>query len=226
MNRFKVHCNHILHDHKIDQIQMSVEDMLDMTPHELSEGFEIFEIFDEVMADNATVFEDLFDEKSSSDDEYYSTYDLTNLGMTTCPSTVYTPYTQEDYTTSESEMTLQEENTMDYTVEKKEVPAIKTSDLPGEVLENTCLVIDASKNVNLTVPSNCDADKLKDIINSVEPIPEQDRATNAKLGLASIAELQKRGIDLPVYVDTSTNINIEFEDVMSSNIFDTTFTEK
>lgn len=146
--------------------------------------------------------------------------------MTTCPSTVYTPYTQEDYTTSESGMTLQEENTMDYTVEKKEVPAIKTSDLPSEVLENTCLVIDASKNVNLTVPSNCDADKLKDIINSVEPIPEQDRATNAKIGIASTVELQKRGIDLPVYVDTSTNINIEFEDVMSSNIFDTTFTEK
>ena len=100
---------------------------------------------------------------------------------------------------------------MDY--EKKEVPAVKTSSLPSEVLENTCLVIDASKNVNLTVPSNCDADKLKDIISSVEPLPEQDRATNAKIGIASIAELQKRGIDLPVYVDTSTNINIEFNTV-------------
>ena len=227
MNRFKVHCNHILHDHKIDQIQMSVEDMLDMTPHELSEGFEIFEIFDEVMADNATVFEELFDEKNSSDDEYYSTYDLTNLEMTRCPSTVYyTSDTYEETIIPEPKNALQEENTMDYTVEKKEVPAVKTASLPSEVLENTCLVIDASKNVNLTVPSNCDADKLKDIINSVEPIPEQDRATNAKIGIASIAELQKRGIDLPVYVDTSTNINIEFEDVMSSNIFDTTFTEK
>ena len=129
MNRFKVHCNHILHDHKLDQIQMSVEDIMDLTVHEMSEGFEIFEIFDEVMADSATVFEDLFDEKDTSDDEFYSAYDLTNLGMTTCPSTVYyTPYTQEDYITPESEMTLQEENTMDYTVEKKEVPAIRTSD--------------------------------------------------------------------------------------------------
>lgn len=220
LNRFKVHCNRILNEHKLDQIQMSVEDMLDMTPHELSDGFEIFEIFEEVMADSATVFEDLFDENSSSDDEYYSAYDLTNLGMTICPSTVIS----EETIIPEPKSALQEENTMDY--EKKEVPAVKTSSLPSEVLENTCLVIDASKNVNLTVPSNCDADKLKDIISSVEPLPEQDRATNAKIGIASIAELQKRGIDLPVYVDTSTNINIEFNDVMSSDIFETTFTEK
>ncbi|SHM40523.1 relaxase/mobilization nuclease domain-containing protein [Ruminococcus flavefaciens] len=227
LNRFKVHCNHILHEHNLEQIQMSVEDMLDITPHELSEGFEIFEIFDEVIADNATVFEELFDEKNTSDDEYYSAYDLTNLGMTTCPSTVYyTSATYEETIIPEPKSTLQEGNTMDYTIEKKEVPALKTSSLPSEVLENTCLVIDASKNVNFTVPSNCDEDKLKDIINSVEPIPEHDRATNAKIGIASIAELQKRGIDLPVYVDTSTNINIEFDDVMSSDIFDTTFTEK
>ena len=227
LNRFKVHCNHILHKHKLDQIQMSVEDMLDMTPHELSEGFEIFEIFEEVMADNATVFEDLFDEKSSSDDEYYSGYDLTNLGMTTCPSTVYyTSDTYENIIIPEPESALQEENTMDYPVEKKEGPAVKTSNLPSEVLENTCLVIDASKNVNLTVPSNYDTDKLKDIINSVEPISEQDRATNAKMGIASIAELQKRSIDLPVYVDTSTNINIEFDDVMKSDIIDVPYNEE
>ena len=60
LNRLKVHCNHILNDHCLDQIQMSPEDMLDTAPHDLSDGFEAFEIFDETMMDKAVFFEDLY----------------------------------------------------------------------------------------------------------------------------------------------------------------------
>ena len=62
LNRLKVHCNYILNDHCLDQIQMSPEDMLDTAPHDLSDGFEAFEIFDEIMMDKAVFFEDLYDE--------------------------------------------------------------------------------------------------------------------------------------------------------------------
>ena len=62
LNRLKVHCNHILNDHCLDQIQISPEDMLGTAPHDLSDGFEAFEIFDEIMMDKAVFFEDLYDE--------------------------------------------------------------------------------------------------------------------------------------------------------------------
>ena len=115
---------------------------------------------------------------------------------------------------------------MDYIVDKKEVPMINAVNLPNKILGNNSLVMDASKNVDLTVDGKCDIDRLNDLINNIRLISEQERAAIARTGIVSIAEFQKRGIELTEYVDTSTNINIDFEDLMSSDIFDTTFTEK
>ena len=78
LNRLKVHCNHILNDHCLDQIQMSPEDMLDTAPHDLSDGFEAFEIFDEIMMDKAVFFEDLYDEALFTQHDSAPSYDYNN----------------------------------------------------------------------------------------------------------------------------------------------------
>ena len=172
LNRLKVHCNHILNDHCLDQIQMSPEDMLDTAPHDLSDGFEAFEIFDEIMMDKAVFFEDLYDEAL---------------------------FTQHD--------------------------SAPSSDYNNNI---SFSLLNISGNVNFRVPSSCNKSQLADLINNVTPVSEQERVHNAKIGIGALAELKNRGYDMPVYVDNSININITFDDLLSSDIdiIDARFTEE
>ena len=172
LNRLKVHCNHILNDHCLDQIQMSPEDMLDTAPHDLSDGFEAFEIFDEIMMDKAVFFEDLYDEAL---------------------------FTQHD--------------------------SAPSSDYNNNI---SFSLLNISGNVNFRVPSSCNKSQLADLINNVTPVSEQERVHNAKIGIGALAELKKHNYDIPVYVDNSTNINITFDDLLSSDIdiIDARFTEE
>ncbi|WP_019680733.1 relaxase/mobilization nuclease domain-containing protein [Ruminococcus flavefaciens] len=218
LNRFKVHCNNILQNHNLDLIRMPTAEMLDLIPHDISEGFNICEIFDEVMADNAKVFEDLYDNSSSTYDEN-SSYDTCDFSMFSfyAPRS-YRPY--KAYTSPKPNKITKEVNSMDYFKKTQDLPATDTPQLPDTILNETGLTLNCSNNLNFIVPDGYSKEQLSDIINSVEPVSKEDKVFNAKLGIGSKAELQNRGLDTPVYVDTSTNINIIFDSVLESDIVD------
>lgn len=220
LNRLKVHCNHILNDHCLDQIQMSPEDMLDTAPHDLSDGFEAFEIFDETMMDKAVFFENLYgealftqhDSAPSSDYNNNISFSLLNISGNDSNNTFEYP-TMQDLKTAHQEV-----NTMENNEDNKTLSTLSTSQLPKQILNNNGLIMDFSKNVNFRVPSSCNKSQLADLINNVTPVSEQERVHNAKIGIGALAELKNRGYDMPVYVDNSTNINITFDDLLSSDI--------
>lgn len=72
LNRFKLHCNHVFTNHKLDPIRKATEAMLDTGIHNISEGFDFLELFDEIMADKASSLSDLFNDTSD-----YSSYSCT-----------------------------------------------------------------------------------------------------------------------------------------------------
>ena len=228
LNRLKVHCNHILNDHSLDQIQMSPEDMLDTTSHYLSDGFDAFEIFDEIMTDKSRIFEDLHDEAQSTQHDSYHTYDYGSRISFSFPALLGydSNNTFEHPATHELNTAHQEVNTMENKEDNKALSTPSTSQLPEQILDNNGLMLDCSKNITFRVPSDCDKSQLADLINNVAPVSEHERVHNTKMGIGALAELKKRGYDMPVYVDNSTNINITFDDVLDSNIIDLPFTEE
>lgn len=221
LNRFKLHCDHVFTDYGLDPIGKPAETMIDPVVHEMSEGFDCLEIYDEILADKARIFDDLYDEQNSTTIEDDTSSDYIAYKAASLPITTgYYNYNKEQ------EIAHEEENNMEYTEENNTLPTLNNSQLPDQSVHTSGLIIDCSRNVNLKVPSNYNNSQISDLINSVEPVSEQDRAYNAKIGIGSLAELRNRGCDVPVYVNNSTNINVVFDDIMnsSSDIFDAPFT--
>lgn len=222
LNRFKVHCNHVFNEYGLDIIKMQTEAMMDNVKHYISDGFECVELFEKIVSDKATVIknqkvEENTSQCTSSPVNDYCCFDPSEYSaFAEYENTNIFEYLQEQ----DNKNYLQEVKTMDNTQVNQELPSIAAPQLPDTTLSKTGLTLDCSKNVNIIVPNDYSKDQLADLINSVEPVSEQDRAFNAKLGIGSEAELQNRGFEIPVYVDSSTNINITFDSVMNSNIFD------
>lgn len=72
LNRFKVHCNHVFDKYGLDPIGKSVDMMLDTVVHEISEGFDCLELFDEIMADKAISLSDLYKEPVAEHQPLYT----------------------------------------------------------------------------------------------------------------------------------------------------------
>ena len=62
LNRFKLHCNNEFAKNGLDPIGKPTEMMMDTVVHEMSEGFDCLELFDEIMADKASSLSDLYSE--------------------------------------------------------------------------------------------------------------------------------------------------------------------
>ncbi len=72
LNRFKMHCNHVFDKYGLDPIGKSVDMMLDTVVHEISEGFDCLELFDEIMADKAISLSDLYKEPVAEHQPLYT----------------------------------------------------------------------------------------------------------------------------------------------------------
>lgn len=226
LNRFKLQCNHVFSEYGLDLIRKPAETLTDTTVHELCDGFECLELFDEVMADKAAGLADLFVEPAVSSRDYEPQSSICWSRSTMWPDI---PFMRDfdriisepaEYITTPDDYNIKEESVLN-TKSTQELPSVTTDQLPAEFNSATPgLTLNCSRNINISFPADADTNKLADLVNSVEPLPETDRAFNTKLGIAATAELQNRGYDIPVTVDCSTNINMMFEDVMRSSIID------
>ena len=109
---------------------------------------------------------------------------------------------------------------MNYPTQKNDLPAVNTDQLPAVNDSNSGLSVDYSRNINMTVPNSWSSKQLADFVNRIEPIPEHERAFNAKVGDALTSDLHSRGVDTPVHISSGVNINLTFDSVMSSTIID------
>lgn len=223
LNLFKVHCNHVLSDYNLDQIRKQTEDMIDNVIHNISNGFDCLEIFDEIMADKASALSDLFDESSSNkqsysyqesyEPDYY--YFSANIDL------------RNNYSPAISNtQRYQEVKSMNNSEDNKNLPTINTEQLPTTSDSTPGLNLDYSKNVNISVPKHWEPKQVADLINNLESPPESERAYNAKIGDAVTSDLYSRGNAISVNVDSSFNINIGFDDILSSDIIDIPYEEK
>lgn len=229
LNLFKLHCNHVFSEYSLDHIRKQTDDMIDNVIHNISDGFDCLEIFDEIMADKASALSDLFDEPSNAlstssnkysysyqesyePDYYYFSANI-NLRNNYSPAINNVPGYQEVKSMNNIEIS-------------KNLPTTNTEQFPTTAEPLPELNIDYSKNVNITVPKHWEPKQVADFINNLESPSESERAYNAKIGDAVTSDLYSRGNAIPVNVDSSFNINIGFDDILSSDIIDIPYEEK
>ncbi len=240
LNRFKLHCNHVFSEYGLDQIRRSADEMVSAITHELSEGFDCLEIFDEIIADKASVLSAL------CKDDAELIPDTVGLDMgyqsrnthrhPTDYSDITSDYNCRRYFGNSALFggnpplparhkpikpnPTKEEQPMNYPTQKNDLPAVNTDQLPAVNDSNSGLSVDYSRNINMTVPNSWSSKQLADFVNRIEPIPEHERAFNAKVGDALTSDLHSRGVDTPVHISSGVNINLTFDSVMSSTIID------
>lgn len=230
LNRFKVHCNHVFTKYGLDPIGSSIDAMIDTVVHEMSEGFTCLELFDEIMADKASIFNDLSTEEPSLPKNDRITVKYVDNNSRKSPDypvyrssnsfgfNQYNSYPQASYSGS----SFQEEKIMNnYNNTPQVMPAAVNPQLPELTPNNNipavsynsttpCVTLDNSRNINLEVPDNCNPQELSSLINNIQPMSDAEKTFNAKLGVAATAELNRYGYQIPVYVDNSTNINVSY----------------
>ncbi len=226
LNRLKLHCNHILADYGLDQIRQSDDSMLEAVAHDLSEGFDCLELFDEIMADKASALADLCDDPSESMPIVKST--------TSGQSSGYIPYSyyfsandpaRNSYL-KKSYKNDQEVKYMNNTKNNQELPAVSVEHLPSVDSTTPGLYVEFAKEVNMTVPKSWNSQQVAEFVNDVNSVPAQERAFDAKIGDALFTDMKSHGIDAPVGVRSLVKLNLSFDDVMESNIIDIPYSEE
>lgn len=226
LNRLKLHCNHILADYGLDQIRQSDDSMLEAVAHDLSEGFDCLELFDEIMADKASALADLCDDPSESMPIVKST--------TSGQSSGYIPYSyyfsandpaRNSYL-KKSYKNDQEVKYMHNTKNNQELPAVSVEHLPSVDSTTPGLYVEFAKEVNMTVPKSWNYQQVAEFVNDVNSVPAQERAFDAKIGDALFTDMKSHGIDAPVGVRSLVKLNLSFDDVMESNIIDIPYSEE
>lgn len=229
LNLFKLHCNHVFSEYSLDQIRKQTDDMINNVIHNISDGFDCLEIFDEIMADKASALSDLFDEPSNalstSSNKYSYSYQESyepDYYYFSVSANFSNNYPQAINSTQR----YQEVKSMNNSEGNKNLPIINTEQLPTTSEPTPGLNIDYSKNVNITVPKHWEPKQVADFINNLESPSESERAYNAKIGDAVTSDLYSRGNAIPVNIDSSFNINIGFDNILSSDIIDIPYVEK
>jgi len=226
LNRLKLHCNHILADYGLDQIRQSDDSMLEAVAHDLSEGFDCLELFDEIMADKASALADLCDDPSESMPIIKSTSRSQNSG--------YTPYSYYFSANDPTRYSYLQKNYknnpevkyMNNTKNNQELPAVSVEQLPSLDSATPGLYVEFGKEVNMTVPKSWSHQQVSEFVNSIDTLPPSEKAYNAKIGDALFTDLKSRGIEAPVGISSIVKLNLSFDDVMESNIIDIPYSEE
>lgn len=226
LNRFKLRCNNEFAEYGLDPIGKPTEMMMDTVVHEMSEGFDCLELFDEVMADKASALADLCNDPSDSmpiainlenwhNSEYTPNYYYFSANDSTRNS-----YLQKSYKNN------QEEKYMNNIKNNQELPAVSVEQLPSLDSATPGLYVDFGKEVNMTIPKSWSHQDVSEFVNSIDTLPPSEKAYNAKIGEALFTDMKSRGIEAPVGISSIVKLNLSFDDVMESNIIDIPYSEE
>lgn len=227
LNRFKLHCSHVFTNHKLDPIRKATEAMLDTEMHNISEGFDFLEIFNEIMADKASSLSDLFDDPSD-----YSSYSRTpNMnGYCTYAPTQDRNYFNPDTPKSRTNIIIYPDGSWGVPSTFTEIDAwilrfMDTSTMlipPHQYHRQTryscpvtakqffspTFIIDNHLEYNIRIESEDELPKVIAILSGIRPMSESEKIFNTKLGIAAEAQLNNLKCKANVSVDNSTKVNI------------------
>lgn len=235
LNRFKVHCNHIFAKYGLDMIGKPVEAMMDNVIHDLSEGFDCLELFDEIMADKAISLSDLYKDPVSQDTHIPSyNYEYTSSNG----YNVYSPADSKRYFNPDAPkpwdriaiypdgswgIPSRPINDMDSWLMKFMAPEdrqkiltffphhqyYRRQEISGkQFTNNPNLFLNNRFEINVLVDSEAEHDMVIAVLNKLRHIAEAERAYNTKLGVASVAQLDHLGVAANVTPDNSTTLNV------------------
>lgn len=232
LNRFKLHCNHVFDKYGLDLIGKPVEMMIDSVVHEMSEGFECLELFDEIMADKASSLSDLYKEPVAERQPLY-TPEYTRGDCVVCAPTQTRNYFNPDapkpwcriiiYPDGSWGIPTSPINDMDSWLMKFMAPEdrqkiltffphhqyYRRQEISGkQFTNNPNLFLNNRFEINVLVDSEAECDMVIAVLNKLRHIAEAERAYNTKLGVASVAQLDHLSVAANVTTDNSTTLNV------------------
>ena len=232
LNRFKLHCNHIFDKYGLDLIGKPVEMMIDTVVHEVSEGFDCLELFDEIIADKASSLSDLYKEPVTEHQPLY-TPEYTRGDCVVCAPTQTRNYFNPDapkpwcriiiYPDGSWGIPTSPINDMDSWLMKFMAPEdrqkiltffphhqyYRRQEISGkQFTNNPNLFLNNRFEINVLVDSEAECDMVIAVLNKLRHIAEAERAYNTKLGVASVAQLDHLSVAANVTTDNSTTLNV------------------
>ena len=232
LNRFKLHCNHIFDKYGLDLIGKPVEMMIDTVVHEMSEGFECLELFDEIIADKASSLSDLYKEPVAEHQPLY-TPEYTMGDCIVCAPTQTRNYFNPDAPKPWTRIVIHPDGSLGiptYPLDEIDMHIISfmSPELRQRVLsiyqqrpyyrrqvvsgkqfaENPTLFLNNSCEINIIIESDAERENVIAVLGRLRRMAEAERAYNTKLGVASVAQLDQLGVAANVTTDNSTTLNV------------------
>ncbi len=235
LNRFKSHCNTSLVKYGLDPIGKPAEMLMDTVVHEMSEGFDCLELFDEIMADKASSLSDLYKEPVAEHQPLY-TPEYTVGDCIVCEPTKTRNYFNPDAPKpwakiifhpdgswgipmrplDEFDMSLlrymrpeEQQRILSFSSQR---PCYGSRQISGkEFAANPNYFLDARLELNIIVESFDELEQVISARNAAIRMAEAEKAYNTKLGVATLAQFNQLGINANVTTDVSTKVNITFK---------------
>lgn len=232
LNRFKSRCNNVFAKYGLDPIGKPAEMMMDTVVHEMSEGFDCLELFDEILADKGSYLSNLCSEPVTEHKPLYiPEYAVGDYIV--CSPTQPRNYFNPDSPTPWCKLILYPDNSWgvpnntfdEFTIhlirfmspeDQQKVRALfpqrkyyRRKEISGkQFTENPDFFLNNHCEINVLVESEAELENVIAIFNRLRYIAEAEKAYATKLGIASMAQLNQLGVSANVTTDNSTTLNV------------------
>jgi hypothetical protein len=232
LNRFKSHCNNIFVKYGLDPIGKPAEMMMDTVVHEMSEGFDCLELFDEIMADKASTLSDLYSEPVTEYKPLY-TPEYTRGDYVVCAPTQTHSYFNPDSPKPWCRIIIYPDGSwgiptrffddydnyligfMSFEDQQKvraffpQRPYYRRQEVSGkQFAENPYLFLNNHCEINIIIESEAEHDNVIAVLGKLRRMAEAEKAYNTKLDIAALAQLNQLGIPANVTADNTTTLNV------------------
>lgn len=235
LNRFKVCCDNAFLAVGLDPIGKPVDAIMDSVIHEMTDGFDCLELFDEIMADKASALSDLYTEPVAERQPLY-TPEYTRGDRIVCAPTKalhsFNPDAPKPWARIEihpdgswgiptrpldslarhiiSFMRPEEQQKiLSFSPQKQ---YYKHSQISGkDFVTQPTYYLDAHTEYNIVVDSDAELEQVLAVLHKFSLMQLSNNAYYAKLGIAAVAQLNRFGIDANIMTDASTIFNITFK---------------
>ena len=233
LNRFKLHCNHVFDKYGLDLIGKPVEMMMDNVIHDLSEGFDCLELFDEIMADKASSLSDLYNEPVTEYKPLY-TPEYTRGDSIVCAPTQTRTYFNPDSPKPWCRIIVNPDGSWGIPTrpfddfdehlirfmsweDQQRVRMFfpqhqcyhRRQEVSGkQFTENPYLFLNNRCEINITIESEAERDNVIAVLGRLRRMAEAEKAYNTKLGIASMAQINQLGVPANVTADNTTTLNV------------------
>ena len=206
--------------------------MIDTVVHEVSEGFDCLELFDEIIADKASSLSDLYKEPVTEHQPLY-TPEYTRGDCVVCAPTQTRNYFNPDAPKPWTRIVIHPDGSLGiptYPLDEIDMHIISfmSPELRQRVLsiyqqrpyyrrqvvsgkqfaENPTLFLNNSCEINIIIESDAERENVIAVLGRLRRMAEAERAYNTKLGVASVAQLDQLGVAANVTTDNSTTLNV------------------